>query len=510
MPVAKKKKRSRLLQKMIYNKKLNFLLTTLLTSAFCSCNANDEPSANSTEPVAERPPEPTLEELRDETTTTLTSGSTKTWRINHATLTHGNSEIDISQNFNVRDDEFIFGGTTVNGSLQWRRGYDIETNATSAQEAFLDNYVSPLTTAFSYQDNSSTVVEAPVCSCTFEIKDDTISATVINDDDTVFSFHLVEKTQADYASAPESGLHFTSAFTFESNSISGYAPGMIGSYANNSLFIATREDDLNHEIFGLPERILKFNSTTHTIAVESQSFEQDFVSKQLLVVDNQLIVIGGQIVKQCPLNFGGAPAITASHGKRLSRFGISVLDGNVYIIGGDVDNVESNQIFSWNIDSQTLDAFATLPEPKSGAGGTIVHDTMYVFGGTDTLFGDTPTNTIYKLSINNPSDIETFRMNKAINFTFVRQFQNLIYVAGQIHIKDESGTTVARESTIGVFNTLDHTYQELTTNLTNTSGFDTIHQMCIVNDKMYIIYGNQGTDTGGQFPEWDVLVSDLD
>ncbi len=495
-------------------KKLSFFLTTLLISAFFSCNTNDDP----TEPVVEEPPESTLEELRDETTTTLTSGSTKTWRINHATLTHGNSEIDISQNFNVLDDEFIFGGTTVNGSLQWRKGYDIQTNATSAQETLLDNYVSPLATAFSYQDNSSTIVEADGYSGTFEVNsDNTINATIINDDNTVFSFHLVEKTQADYASAPESGLHFTPAFTFESNSISGYAPGMIGSYANNSLFIATREDGL-YDGTTRPERILKFDIATPTSPVESLSFESDFASKQLRVIDNQLIVVGGQLVKQYDLKLRGAPPITANHGKRLSRFGVSVLDKYVYLIGGDLNDVEGDQIFRLNInvrfsDEFVVDGFTTLPEPKSGAGGTIVHEAMYVFGGSDTFVGGggAPTDVIYKVNMNNPIfDIETFRMNKAIDVTFVQKFQNLIYVAGQIHIKDESGTTVARESTIGVFNTLDNTYQELTTNLTNTSGFDTIHQMCIVNDKIYIIYGNQGTDTGGQFPEWDVLVSDLD
>jgi hypothetical protein len=33
--------------------------------------------------------------------------------------------------------------------------------------------------------------------------------------------------------------------------------------------------------------------------------------------------------------------------------------------------------------------------------------------------------------------------------------------------------------------------------------------MCILNGKMYIIYGESGVDNGGQFNEWEVLVSDL-
>ena len=92
-----------------------------------SCNNDDDSTTN--------PPEPTLNELRDETTIVLTStGASKTWRIDQATLTNGNSEIDISQNFNVVDDEFIFSGTTENGILEWRKGYDIKTNASDNQE----------------------------------------------------------------------------------------------------------------------------------------------------------------------------------------------------------------------------------------------------------------------------------------------------------------------------------------------------------------------------------------
>mgnify|MGYP000695501368 FL=1 len=76
-------------------------------------------------------------------------------------------------------------------------------------------------------------------------------------------------------------------------------------------------------------------------------------------------------------------------------------------------------------------------------------------------------------------------------------------------VKDGSGTIIGRDSTIGVFNTSDNSFVELATNLTNDSDFDTIHQMCVFNDKMYIVYGNEGTDNGGQFNEWEVLVSDL-
>ena len=146
-----------------------------------------------------------------------------------------------------------------------------------------------------------------------------------------------------------------------------------------------------------------------------------------------------------------------------------------------------------------------MAETRYSADGTIVNDNLYVFGGTS-QFGDrfTALTNACKININNPSNVETFEIEKAIEVAFVRRFQNLIYVAGQTSTIDENDQISAVNPIIAVYNTSDNTYQELNTNLTNTSGFDTIHQMCIVNGKIYIIYGSPGN--GGQ---WEVLVSDL-
>ena len=145
-----------------------------------------------------------------------------------------------------------------------------------------------------------------------------------------------------------------------------------------------------------------------------------------------------------------------------------------------------------------------MPEARFYADGTIVNDNLYVFGGCPQFIPCNASTTAYKINISNPSNVETFEISQTINIAFVRRFQDLIYVAGQIFTSDANDQTTAVNPTLGVYNTSDNTYQELSTNLTNTSGFDTIHQMCIVNGKMYIIYGGQ--DNGGQ---WEVLVSDL-
>ncbi len=298
-------------------------------------------------------------------------------------------------------------------------------------------------------------------------------------------------------------LDFSTAFTFQSNSIFSYgATGMIGSSAENSLYIAMREDVQNSA-----ERILKINLATNNIT--EKLFDQgDFVTKRLHIRGNQLIVIGGQYVNTYNLDLSGGDPTSVSHGITLSRFGMTVLNDNAYIIGGDLNETEDVEILSWNIETETLTEFSSLPETKFHSDGTIVNDNLYVFGGSLT-FADpyTASTTAYKININNPSSVETFEIDQAIVVAFVRRFQNLIYVAGQTSIIDANGQITGFNPIVGVYNTSDNTYQELNTNLTNTSGLDTIHQMCIVNGKMYIIFGNGGVDNDNG--QWEVLVSDL-
>ena len=165
-----------------------------------------------------------------------------------------------------------------------------------------------------------------------------------------------------------------------------------------------------------------------------------------------------------------------------------------------------------NIETDTLTDFSTMLEAEFSSGVTIVDDYLYIFGGTSVFADPSSVSTPgYKISINDPSNIETFQLDQAIDVAFVDRVENLIYVAGQIVTADANNNVVAINPIIGVYNTYENTFQELSTNLTNTSGFDTIHQMCILNGKMYIIYGSIGSGgaTDG-VQQWEVLVSDLD
>jgi len=96
-----------------------------------------------------------------------------------------------------------------------------------------------------------------------------------------------------------------------------------------------------------------------------------------------------------------------------------------------------------------------------------------------------------------------------VHYTYVDKFENLIYVAGRIESFDSEGTPLGRSPYLGVYNTEDGSYSELTTDLDQSDDFSTIHGMSIFNGKMYIIYGANGDDNGGQFPEWKILSTDI-
>ena len=305
-------------------------------------------------------------------------------------------------------------------------------------------------------------------------------------------------------------LNFSTAYTFENVKIYGYgATGMIGSSAENSLFIATRNPNDDPQQGGSIERILKINLETNTIA--EQTFQTiDLVTKRLHIEGNQLFVFGGQYVNTYSTDLTGGDPISVLHGQFLTRFGMTELDGNAYLIGGDLGTIppEAEKIFTWNIETETLSEFWSLPENKYSAGTTIVDDNLYVFGGTSEFASPAGINatTAYKVNINNPSNIEINQLDQVIDVAFARKYQNLIYIAGQIISADASGATTANNPTIGVYDTLENTYKELNTNLTNPSGFHTIHQMCILNGKMYIIYAPSAS---GGIDQWEILVSDL-
>ncbi|MBV1924722.1 MAG: hypothetical protein KUG68_11920 [Flavobacteriaceae bacterium] len=472
------------------------ILTFLSLILIYSCSSDD-----SGDTIID--PQTTLEEEQAETTQILSSTNNKTWKISQAILSNENATIDISTNFNIIDDEFIFNSE---GNLNWRQGNDINIEATSNQESLLDYYRSPISSNYNFNSESSTDLNAFNGRFSFTVVDEfTITGIITyagkSNAGGQIEIVLNEKQPNDYIMPVTGGLNFTEAFTFQSNAISCCAPGMIGSNSDNSLFLVTREDTMSENDIS-PERIIKFN-IDNSSTEENLFFNTDFVSKQLHIINNELVVIGGQYVNTYPLDFSSEPNSTL-HGLTITRFGMSVSDEDAYIIGGDLNpELEAEKIYKWSLSNQTLDYVADLPEDRFGARSAIVNNKLYSFGGTTTFATSEPAgnDSIYIYDLIN-GGITTEQMTSIAEYTYVDKYQNLIYIAGYHTIYDNEGNSIDYEYSIGVYDTQNGTYQEIENDL-NPEGFNNIYGMCIFNGKMYVIFGSFNSDT------WQIMTADL-
>ena len=237
--------------------------------------------------------------------------------------------------------------------------------------------------------------------------------------------------------------------------------------------MVTREDGLANGSNIRPERILKFDLATQS-QTENLFYQNDFASKQLHIINNELIVIGGQFVNRYPLDFSTEPS-SVSHGLNITRHGMAVLDDEAYIVGGDLDldgdqNIEAEKIYSFNLNSNTLSFEASMPENRFGGRATIVNNKLFVFGGTSVQFGENAENTIYIIDLDT-NEVVTENMPTNLHYSYVDKFENLIYVAGRIENFDADGVVIGRSPYLGVYNTEDGSMLRTSTELLGFSAY---------------------------------------
>lgn len=460
-----------------------FLLFSIL---IISCNSNDDVII--TEEGDD--PQTILEEERDVTTEVLSNGETKTWKIENAILTNEFGSFDISENFNVIDDEFIF---KADGTFIWRPGNDINSEGESAVETLLDYYRSPVNSTFIYNEDSSVDLTALDGNFSFKLEEDGMITGILSLEGRIqeggeLNLILNNKAPEDYPNVPNSGLDFTELVTlsFENTYISNEASsGLIGSYSDNSMFISVTFNDNENVRF---ERIIKYSPDTNTIQQHDFS-QQQFITKKAHIINNELIVIGGQYINTYDnLNANSDPISSVEHGLGITRFPTTVINDNIYIVGGDTENppLQGNKVRVFNKNTNTVDIVGTLPGPKIYSGTEIVNDKLYVFSGRQYFTQETAETTSYIYDLNTGNST-TFDIPQALFTCYASKNQNLIYIAGES--RDANGN---RGIYFGTYNTQDDTFTEITHNLDDSDEFSSIHQMTVFNNKIYVLYGIDG------------------
>ncbi len=270
--------------------------------------------------------------------------------------------------------------------------------------------------------------------------------------------------------------------------ITGYnfhqAIGFEGSPELQSLFLANRQIDTTVGI--QYEHLFRYDLLNNSMA-ELYNPIVDYISKELQIINTQPIVIGSQYVSTYEFDLAGPPVVVA-HTLRLSRHGSAQMNGEIYVYGGDLNGVDSDKIRKWNAATNTWEYVASLPTPKSYAGGEIVKGKLYVFGGQQEFSGTLQEDIIYVYSFADDT-FATYYLPTALYRTYTAKVGELIYLAGHINPTGFDNTDLF----FGVFDTRDNTFTEININLSDAEA-NSIWAMTAIGNNLYVVYGDPVND----------------
>ena len=301
-----------------------------------------------------------------------------------------------------------------------------------------------------------------------------------------------------------SNLSFNEIYAFEDNLLGGPHIGMTYSSIDNHLFISCRENEPSGTI--TEEEVFRLNLETYQLMRKNTS-PGGFITKQLTLINDTLVSIGGTEFKFFDTNFEYVGNQTYGNNFTLSKFGIATHNNDTYILGGyrvDGPSRENKIIrkLRGNNTGNLFEAFINTPETMIGASGAVVNERLHVFGGA--LYEDwEATNKIYIYPLNNPQSYEEFNMTVKADVTFVHKYGEMIIIAGYKGLYSGDKT-----SFVGVFNTTTNTFEEIETNLNSDGGTKAIHQMILKEDKIIVLFGHKA---GSGLPQskWSILSADL-
>ena len=300
-------------------------------------------------------------------------------------------------------------------------------------------------------------------------------------------------------------LSFEETYVFEANLLGGPHIGMTNLTSENSLFISSRENEPSGNT--TEEEVFKLNLDTNQL-IRKNTSPGGFITKQLKIINDQLVSIGGTELKIYDLNLQNEPSsIEYQNNFTLSKYGVASDDTNTYIIGGyrvDTPTRENTKIHKLNINSgEVFEEIIDTPETMVGASGTVSNNKLYVFGGAIFENLTEGTNKIYIYPLDNSQNYEELSMSVKADVTFVQKYGDIILIAGH------KGLYVGEKTSfVGKFDTTTNIFEEIDTNLDSEGGTKAIHQMIVKGDKMYLLFGQSGVAPSYQ-SGWSILSADL-
>ncbi len=284
-------------------------------------------------------------------------------------------------------------------------------------------------------------------------------------------------------------FEFSEIATLEGTNLN-QATGFLGDAEEGVLYVASRQG--NPQTGQVAEKVVKYDLSGNILA-ESYFDQQDFITKRIHLLNGKLVVIGGSYINTYDTDLASPPESIA-HGFAISRFGSVVYENELYVWGGDLFAGFSNVIYRWDDSKKVFVSVGELPSAKTYAMGEVYGDRIYIFGGQREFQGSAPEEIIYVFDIPETS-VATLSLPTRVARTFTATHEGLILVGGQL-TADQDPLTDDFDIFFGAYNPDVFGFTELNTNLSD-EGVATLHEMTVVGDRLYVIYGEPDQAGGG-------------
>lgn len=420
--------------------------------------------------------------LETEVITGLTDNDIKVWRIETATLS--NSSENISDLYNIKDDEFKFsiGSSPTQINLRWIKGFQVAHGETR-EAAKSDINLSTETFQLQIQISADLVsISTPNNSFTgnYNLEEQKIFGLLYYDlNAEPLSVTLTAKELENYLIPATTLFNAQELFTFNTGI---FRVGFKISQAQEALYLTNRSD-----LDGLgSQQAFRFdlnNGTLNTL----EFTQQDFATKNIEFIGNQVASIGGGSFNMFSLDFTTIEETLGIEEHYSTSNGTAALDNNAYLFGGLI-NGDLDNMTLWDPTANSFTDLATTPFQLNDFDGEIVDQKLYIFGGWHSApsNGDPGSDIVYIYDIDS-NTFDQVALPLFLRETYTSVVENLIYVGALEPLDTDNDGDIELVPFLGVFNTLNNSFQEITLDVGNILTNRRLVHLQVAGSKAYFV-----------------------